>query len=72
MQTLQLVFRNEENSLFTLSLTSPRTDLELPDVTTAMDTIISKNIFHTAGGDLVSKVRARIVTREVEEIISYI
>ncbi len=72
MQTLQLVFRNEENSLFTLSLTSPRADLELPEVTAAMDTVISKNIFHTTGGDLVSKVLARIVTRDVEEIITYI
>lgn len=30
-----------------------------------MDSIISRNVFDTAGGDLISKVKAEIVEREV-------
>jgi len=72
VQTLQLVFRNEEGTLYTLSLANPRQDLEPLDVGIVMDALIDKNIFHTAGGAVAEKVRARLVTREMEEIVSYI
>jgi hypothetical protein len=72
VQTLQLQFRNEEGALFTLSLGFPRQDLEAAEVTTVMDAIINGDIFHTSGGAITDKVSARLVLREVEEIISYI
>ena len=72
MQTLQLQFRKEEGALFTLSLGFPRQDLEAAEVTTVMDAIINGGIFHTSGGAITDKVSARLVLREVEEIISYI
>jgi hypothetical protein len=70
-EVIQLVFRNEADSLFTISLPNPQAGLTEAAVASVMDEIIAKNIFHTAGGAVVSKVRARLVAREVTEIASF-
>ncbi len=70
-EVLQLVFRNEADSLFTITLPSPVSGVTEAAVEEVMDHIIAKNIFHTAGGAVVGKVRARLVSREVTEIISF-
>lgn len=67
-QTLQLVFRNVEGSLFTIALANPREDLSQAEVAAAMDVVIARDIFQSNGGPLVSKVRARLVSREVVDI----
>lgn len=70
--TLQLVFRNEEGSLFTINLAKPKENLTAANVTSVMDLILAKNIFRSTGGPLVSKVRARIVARELTDIASFV
>jgi hypothetical protein len=70
-KTLQLVFRNDEGTLFTISLANSREDITEAGVTAVMDSVLAKNIFDSTGGALVSKVRARIVSREVVDIVSY-
>lgn len=70
-KTLQLIFRNEEGSLFTLSLGFPREDLTEQEVSAVMDLVISSDIFESSGGKLVSKVRARVVERGVQEIAAF-
>jgi len=70
-EVLQLVFRTEAAALFTVALANPREDLTEAAVQAVMDNIIARNIFHTAGGAVVSKVRARLVTRGVTEIVSF-
>ncbi|NLZ93893.1 MAG: DUF2922 domain-containing protein [Firmicutes bacterium] len=69
--TLQLVFRNEDGRLFTLSVPEPKEDLTEADVTGVMDLILAKNIFQTTGGALVSKVRARIVSRDSMDVAAF-
>ena len=39
------------------------------EVEAVMDSIISRNIFTTTGGDLVSKVKAEVVEREVTTLL---
>lgn len=68
---LQLVFRNTEGRLFTLNVPEPKTDLAEVDVTTVMDLILSKNLFVSTGGALVSKVAARIVSRDSVDLAMY-
>jgi hypothetical protein len=68
---LQLVFRNEEDGLFTISLAAPRNDLTEAEVTAVMDLILTKDIFQSGGGALTGKVRARYVSREVTELASF-
>jgi hypothetical protein len=69
--TLQLVFRNELGSLFTINVASPKATLTEAEITTVMDLILTKNIFRSTGGLLVSKVRARHVSREAVDLASY-
>ncbi len=65
-ETLRMVFRNFDGRLTAISLIDPNSELTAEDVSDVMDSILSKNVFHTTGGDLVSKVRAEVVTRGVD------
>ncbi|HZK24277.1 MAG TPA: DUF2922 domain-containing protein [Oscillospiraceae bacterium] len=69
--TLQLIFRNEDGRLFTISIPNPRADLTEAEITTVMDLVLSKNLFQSTGGALVQKVRARLVSRDSEDLASY-
>jgi hypothetical protein len=61
MKTLRMVFKNVGGSNVTFSLRNPKEDITAAEVQGVMDTVISKNIFSSTGGDLTSKVRAEIV-----------
>ncbi len=61
MKTLRMVFKNTGGSNVTFSLRNPKEDITAAEVQGVMDTVISKNIFSSTGGDLTSKVRAEIV-----------
>ena len=65
-ETLRMVFRNFDGRLTAVSLTDPDPELTAQDVSDVMDSIVSKNVFQTTGGDIVSKVRAEVVTRGVD------
>ena len=69
-QTLRMVFLNQGNNNVTLSLDNPRNNLTAAEVQAAMDTIIAKNIFTSSGGDLVSKVSAKIIDTTTTELFS--
>jgi len=60
-QTLQMSFVNQLGTRTTISLDNPKDTLTQAEVTAAMDLIIAKNIFNSAGGDLVSKYSAEII-----------
>ena len=68
MKTLELRFENEEGKIVTISLDSPVEPADPIAVSAAMDEIISQNAFESSGGELVGKVSARIVERNVTEI----
>ena len=64
-KTLEMTFLNQIGREVTLNLRDPRDGLTLAAVTAAADLAVTKNIFTTSGGDLVSFKEARI--RIVEE-----
>ncbi|MBO8129648.1 MAG: DUF2922 domain-containing protein [Peptococcaceae bacterium] len=66
---LEMRFRNAAGRTVTISVPDPRDDLTVADVETAMNTIISKNVFNSSGGDLVTIASARIVERVTTDII---
>lgn len=68
-KTLQMTFANEDNGRVTISILDPRDDLVPAEVETAMNEIITGNIFESTGGDLISVVGARIISRAVTELI---
>lgn len=70
-QTLRLVFRNMEGRIVTVSMPDPDPEITPMAVDAVMDSIISRNVFLTTGGDITSKVRAEIVSREVNVLGEY-
>lgn len=64
---LQLIFRTAGGSRKTISVENPKEDLTDAQVQGAMDTIVAKNIFQTADGDLVAVIDARKVTTEITD-----
>lgn len=67
-QTLRMTFLNQGNKNVTLSLDNPREDVTAAEVQATMDLIIARNIFTSTGGDLVSKVNARIIDTTTTEL----
>ena len=65
---LEMIFKNGEDKKITLFVDDPRADLTGPEVKTAMDTLVAKNIFDYSGGGMVAAVGARLVTTTVEEL----
>ncbi len=68
-KTLQMTFLNEANGRVTISVADPREDLTENEVENAMNNIITANVINSSGGDLVGIVSARIITRQVEDIL---
>jgi len=64
-ETLQMIFENTEGRNSTISVADPNSELTPIEVEAVMDSIISRNVFDTTGGELVAKVRAQIVSRAV-------
>jgi len=66
---LELIFRNASGRRFTLVVQDPRSDLTSGEVQSAMELILSRNIFASSGGDLVGIDGARVVSQEITELI---
>lgn len=71
VKTLQLNFRNEEGRPVTINITNPVEPLVTQEVEDAMDLILSKNIFLTSGGNVTEKVSAKLIAREVTDVVVY-
>lgn len=71
MQTkrLEMIFQNSGGNRVTVSVLDPKDDLTAQSVEAAMQQILALNAFTTAGGDLTAILGARIVTRDVNDIL---
>lgn len=68
-KSLELIFRNAAGKNARLSMQDPKEDLTTEEVEALMNTILEKNVFETTGGDLVEIVGARLIQKEVVELI---
>ena len=66
---LELFFLNQDGKRSKISVNEPRADLTDTEVQTAMQNIITANIFNSSGGDLMQVSSARIVTTDITDII---
>ena len=71
VKTLQMVFLNQEGRNVTFSIADPVEPVDPTAVESAMDLITERNLFVTTGGDVVEKVAARLISREVTDIVSF-
>jgi hypothetical protein len=67
-KSLVMSFMNEEGKKVSLRLDGIKEDITGDAVGLVMDTIITKNIFQTTGGDLKVKDSAQIVSRDVQAL----
>jgi hypothetical protein len=67
---LELIFQNAAGRRTTLAVQDPRDNLTEAEVRAVMDLILARNIFTSPGGDLTAIVGARIVTRDITDIIA--
>lgn len=70
-RTLQLVFLNADGGRVTLNIPEPLDELDPTAVEQAMDQIITADVVITSGGGLISKVRAVVVSRDLEPIAEF-
>lgn len=66
---LDMEFLNALGKKFVISINDPKKDLTPTEVKTAMETIISGNIFVASMADLAEVVEARIVTTTVNKLV---
>ena len=68
-KSLVMTFLNEMGSRASISLPGVKDNVTEAEVSAAMDVIVAKNIFETAGGDLITKHSAQITERNVTELV---
>jgi hypothetical protein len=66
-RTLEMSFATELNRAHNIRVYDVREDITASEISTAMDNIISKNIFGSTGGNLTGKIGAKVVTKDTEE-----
>lgn len=67
---LELIFQTAGGGRLRISIADPRENLTPAEVETAMNTTIAKNIFNSRTGDATAILGARIVSREVIDLIA--
>lgn len=66
-RSLELYFATSGDRSFHLSLPDAKSDLTASEVNTAMDELITLNVFSGQGGALAEKKSASLVTKETVE-----
>lgn len=67
-KVLRMTFNNASGNAVTMTLPQPKADLTAVQIEAVMDQIITKNIFLSAGGDLISKRDVKIVGTTTEDL----
>jgi len=70
-ETLRMIFRNAAGKTVAINLPDPDSEITALDVEAVMDSIVTRNVFDTTGGDIASKVRAEVVSRDVNVLADY-
>lgn len=65
---LEMDFLDSLEKMSRISLDEPREDLIPSEIESAMQSIISNNIFETKNGDYVAISAARVITTNINEI----
>lgn len=68
VNTLRMVFRNEEGKNVTISLSDPKENITAAEIETVMDLLIGRNVFTSTGGDIVTKHDIKLVTNTTDDL----
>lgn len=67
-KVLRMTFNNTSGNAVTITLAEPKASLTASQIETVMDLIIEKNIFLTAGGELVSKRDVKVIDTTTDDL----
>jgi AICAR transformylase/IMP cyclohydrolase PurH len=67
-QTLRMVFRSQAGNNVTIALDNPRDNLTAAEIEAVMDLVIARNVFSSAGGDLVAKQDIRVIDTTTNDL----
>ncbi len=70
-KTLRMIFKNAAGKNVSINLPDPDSKITAMEVEAVMDSVISRNVFDTSGGDIESKVRSEVVARDVDVLAEY-
>jgi hypothetical protein len=62
---LAMIFNTTANQTTTLSISGVNAEITQEQVVALMDTIISRNVFEVASGELISKNSAKLTERKI-------
>lgn len=65
-KSLVMVFKSESKDNVTITVNNVKEDLKEIEVVELMDAILLANIFDIKGGNLVTKEKAKIVSKNIE------
>lgn len=63
-----MTFRTSAGSTSSITLPQPKEDVATADIQAAMELVIAKNIFTTAGGDLAAIRDMKVIDTTVEDL----
>lgn len=69
MKTLELIFENTKGTTSRIVLDNPVEPVDPTKINDALSAIISENIFSSASGDFTASKGARLVERNVTDIV---
>ena len=67
-KVLRMTFNNASGNAVTITLPEPQASLTAAQIETVMDQIITKNIFLSSGGELISKRDVKIVDTTTDDL----
>jgi len=70
-ETLRMIFKNEEGRNVAIVVPDPDSEITASEVETVMDSVVTRNIFTTTGGNITAKVRAEVVARSVDVLADF-
>ncbi|WP_078543545.1 DUF2922 domain-containing protein [Litchfieldia alkalitelluris] len=68
-KTLEMSFSTVDGKTAKVSIENPNEPVDQVALAAAMDAIIAANVFYRAGGDLAGKLGARVVERNVVDVV---
>jgi len=67
-KVLRMTFNNASGNAVTITLSEPKASLTAAQIDAVMDQIITKNIFLTSGGELISKRDVKVVDTTTDDL----